>query len=98
MQEEYVAQGKTSPVYHGKTRPELMEVEAINRAITLAEITGCPTLIAHISTAKRLQFVQEAKARGVQVYAESCPHYLVLSDENYELEGHERPSLSYHHP
>lgn len=89
LQKEYVAQGKTSPAYHGKTRPELTEVEAINRAITLAELTGCPTLIAHISTAKGLQLVQEAKARGVHVYAESCPHYLLLSDENYELEGHE---------
>lgn len=89
LQKEYISQGKTSPAYHGKSRPELTETEAINRAITIAELTGCPTLIAHISTAKGLKLVQEAKARGVKVYAESCPHYLLLSDENYELEGHE---------
>lgn len=89
LQKEFVSQGKTSPTYHGKSRPELTETEAINRAITIAELTGCPTLIAHISTAKGLRLVQEAKLRGVKVYAESCPHYLLLSEENYELEGHE---------
>lgn len=89
LQEQYVSQGDISPKYHAKSRPELTEVEAINRAITLAELAGCPTLIAHISTAKGLELVEKAKARGIHVFGESCPHYLLLSEEKYELESHE---------
>jgi dihydropyrimidinase len=89
LQEQYVSQGNISPFYHAKSRPEATEVEAINRAITLAELTGCPTLIAHISTAEGLELVSKAKSRGIDVLAESCPHYLLLSEEKYELEGHE---------
>lgn len=89
LQEQYVSQGNISPTYHAKSRPELTEVEAINRAITLSELTGCPTLIAHISTLKGLELVQEAKGRGIPVFGESCPHYLLLSEDKYELEGHE---------
>ena len=89
LQQQNVSQGNISPAYHAKSRPELTEVEAINRAITLAELTGCPTLIAHISTAKGLELVQKAKARGVRVYGESCPHYLLLAEDKYQLEGHE---------
>ena len=89
LQEQYVSQGNVSPIYHAKSRPEPTEVEAINRAITLSELTGCQTLIAHISTAKGLELVREAKARGIPVLGESCPHYLLLSEEHYEMEGHE---------
>lgn len=89
LQQQHVSQGKISPMYHAKSRPAATEIEAINRAITLSELTGCPTLIAHISTAKGLELVQKAKARGVHLFAESCPHYLLLSEEKYELEGHE---------
>ncbi|HZK83346.1 MAG TPA: dihydropyrimidinase [Desulfosporosinus sp.] len=89
LQQVNVSQGNISPAYHAKSRPELTEVEAINRAITLAELTGCTTLIAHISTAKGLALVQDAKARGITVYGESCPHYLLLAEDKYELEGHE---------
>ncbi|TGE32030.1 dihydropyrimidinase [Desulfosporosinus sp. Sb-LF] len=89
LQEQYISQGSISPIYHAKSRPEHTEVEAINRAIILSELTGCLTLIAHISTAKGLELVQEAKARGIHVLGESCPHYLLLSEDRYNLEGHE---------
>ena len=89
LQDQYVSQGNVSPTYHAKSRPEATEVEAINRAITLSELTGCPTLIAHISTTKGLELVQKAKDNGIPVFAESCPHYLLLSNEKYELAGHE---------
>ncbi len=89
LQEQYVSQGNISPTYHAKSRPEPTEVEAINRAITLSELTGCITLIAHISTSRGLKLVQEAKDRGIPVLAETCPHYLLLSEDKYELEGHE---------
>ena len=89
LQERYISQGNTSPIYHAKSRPDLTEAEAINRAITLSELTGCPTLIAHISTEKGLELVQKAKARGIPVLSESCPHYLLLSEDKYNLDGHE---------
>lgn len=89
LQEKYVTEGNVSPSYHAKSRPAPTEIEAINRVITLSELTGCPTLIAHISTTKGLELVQNAKARGIPVHGESCPHYLLLSEDKYELEGHE---------
>ncbi|MHB1654434.1 MAG: dihydropyrimidinase [Desulfitobacteriaceae bacterium] len=84
LQECFIANGEFEPYYHALSRPEQAEIEAINRAITLAELTGCPTLIAHISTAKGLELVKEAKSRGLEVYGETCPHYLILSQEEYK--------------
>jgi dihydropyrimidinase len=89
LQEQYISEGMVAPEFHAKSRPESTEVEAINRAIMISELTGCPTLIAHISTAEGLELVQKAKEKGICVFGESCPHYLLLSEEKYELEGHE---------
>jgi len=52
-----------------------------SRDITLAELTGCRLHIAHVSTAGSVNLVREAKHRGVQVTAETCPHYFTLTDE-----------------
>jgi len=51
------------------------------RDIALAELTGCRLHIAHVSTAGSVQMVREAKARGVKVTAETCPHYFTLTEE-----------------
>jgi dihydroorotase len=52
-----------------------------SRDISLAELTGCRLHIAHVSTAGSVGLVREAKKRGVQVTAETCPHYFTLTDE-----------------
>jgi dihydropyrimidinase len=65
---------------HGITRPDFVEAEAIQRAVMWAEVTGGRLYIVHMSTAKGAEIVKAARARGVDVYAETCAQYLVLDD------------------
>lgn len=55
--------------------------------INLAELTGCQSIIAHVSQARILEAVQAARRRGVPIYAESCPHYFYLTEEDGEKGG-----------
>ncbi|KKK39974.1 phenylhydantoinase [Mesobacillus campisalis] len=73
-----LAEGKTDPIYHGYTRPTIMEAEATGRALAIAEAANAPIYIVHVSCAEALEKVVEAKKRGVQAFAETCPQYLVL--------------------
>ena len=84
-----LADGHFEPKYHAATRPMSTEVEATRRAILLAEIAGVPIYIVHLSAAGALQEVREARARGLPVYAETCPQYLFLSEREYERPGFE---------
>ncbi len=79
-----LAEGKTAPVYHALTRPPLTEGEAVHRSIALAEIAGAPVYIVHVSTADGLDEIRRARERGVRVFGETCPHYLLLSVEELE--------------
>lgn len=67
--------------------PGIAEDLMIIRDIALAEATGCRLHIAHISTARGMQAVREAKARGVAVTAETCPHYFSMCDADVEKYG-----------
>jgi dihydropyrimidinase len=77
-----LAQGRTDPVEHGLTRPAELEGEATSRAITLAEVTGSPLYIVHLSAAQALDAVTKARDTGQNVFAETCPQYLYLSLED----------------
>jgi dihydroorotase len=61
--------------------PAAAEEVMIARDIALAELTGCRLHIAHVSTAGSVRMLREAKARGVKVTAETCPHYFTLTEE-----------------
>jgi dihydropyrimidinase len=74
-----LAEGKTAPIYHALTRPAAAEGEAVNRAIALAEMAAAPVYIVHVSSADALEKVSEARDRGIPVFAETCPQYLLLS-------------------
>ncbi|MEG6522321.1 dihydropyrimidinase [Desulfotomaculum sp. 1211_IL3151] len=82
-------QGCTGPISHPLTRPSATEQEATSRVIMLAELAGTPIYIVHLSCASALQEVVAAKTRGVEVYAETCPQYLLLDDSCYAGEGFE---------
>jgi dihydropyrimidinase len=84
-----LAEGRTAPKYHALTRPALAEAEAVHRAIALAEMAGAPIYIVHVSSAEAAEEVAAARARGVAVLAETCPQYLVLSEELYDRPGFE---------
>src|SRR5581483_1658694 len=84
-----LAEGKTAPKYHALTRPTTAEAEATSRAIALAEMAGAPVYIVHLSCNEALEKVREARDRGLPVYAETCPQYLYLSIENFDVPGFE---------
>ncbi len=74
-----LAEGKRAPVYHALTRPAKAEAEAVHRAIAMAEISGAPIYIVHLSSEDALNEVREARDRGVPAFAETCPQYLLLT-------------------
>src|SRR5215472_8878932 len=84
-----LAEGKTAPKYHALTRPTTAEAEATGRAIALAEMAGAPVYIVHLSCNDALEKVREARDRGLPTYAETCPQYLYLSIENFDVPGFE---------
>jgi allantoinase len=69
------------------SRPIVAEVEAIGRAIAFAEDSGCALHIVHVSSARGVELVAEARTRGVDVTCETCPHYLWLSQQDVETIG-----------
>jgi allantoinase len=79
--------GRTSARDFLASRPAVAELEAIKRAITLAEATGCSLHIVHVSVGQGVVIVAEAAARGVDVSCETCPHYLVLTEDDLERLG-----------
>jgi dihydroorotase len=75
--------GRIDPLAHIASRPAVVAVEAVSRAAILAEWTGARIHILHISSAEELRPLREAKARGVDITGETCPHYLMLSTDDY---------------
>ncbi len=85
--QEAVARGQFAPRFHATTRPDSMEAEAVTRAIALADLAGIAVYIVHLSSAPALEVIREARDRGVGAYAETCPHYLFLSEEDLARPG-----------
>lgn len=84
---EAVRAGKVSARDYLDSRPAVAELEAIYRAIFLAGAAGCKLHIVHTSTARGVDTVLSARRQGVDVTCETCPHYLVLTDEDVERLG-----------
>jgi dihydropyrimidinase len=80
---EALANGNVGCRHHALTRPAYAEAEATHRAIALARAADASVYIVHLSCADALAEVVTAKARGWPVYAETCPHYLSLTDDRY---------------
>ncbi len=79
-----LASGHTDPGWHGRTRPPELEGEATARAIRLAQVTGAPLYIVHLSAQQALAAVTEARDEGRNVFAETCPQYLYLSQDDLD--------------
>jgi dihydropyrimidinase len=75
--------GDVLPRYHATSRPPYVEAVATARALAFARATDSPVHVVHLSSAAALDEVRRAKAAGVRVTAETCPHYLTLTDEQY---------------
>lgn len=80
---KFLAEQKTEPIYHALSRPPLAESEAVYRAIKLAQIAQAPLYIVHLSCQESLSEVKRAREAGLPVMAETCPQYLLLSEDNY---------------
>jgi dihydropyrimidinase len=78
-----IAAGDVSCRHHAMTRPAHAEAAATRKAIDMARRADAPLYIVHLSCAEALDAVAEAKSRGEPVYAETCPHYLTLTDALY---------------
>jgi dihydropyrimidinase len=76
--------GKTAPHYHATSRPIPVEREATYRAISLAELVDVPIMIVHVSNGEAMQEIERARARGLKVFGETCPQYLVLTEKDLE--------------
>ncbi len=77
-----VAAGRVGVADYLASRPLLAELEAIQRAILLAAEAGCRLHIVHISSGRGVALVAEARARGLDVSCETCPHYLAFTEED----------------
>jgi len=91
LREKFRAEGKGSPCYHPLSRPAEAEAEAVSRMILLAKMAGdAPLYIVHLTNALALEFIKSARARGQKnIYAETCPQYLMLDKSLYDLPGTE---------
>ena len=84
MNEQLEKEGKLAPYYHAVSRPNIAEEEAIARAAKMVELTGSRIYIVHLSSKEGLVKVQEARDRGIDIFAETCPQYLLLDEERYK--------------
>ena len=76
--------GKTEPHHHATSRPIPVEREATHRAISLAELVDVPIMIVHVSNGEAMEEIRRAQNRGLKVYGETCPQYLVLTAKDME--------------
>jgi dihydropyrimidinase len=81
--------GKTAPRYHATSRPIVVEREATHRAISLAEIIDVNVMIVHVSNREAMEEIRRAQAKGLKVFGETCPQYLVLTEKDLDGLGME---------
>ncbi len=84
LQQQFLANGETSPVYHALSRPPATESKAVDEVIRLAAKTNCTVYLVHMSTKESLDAIRRAKAKNIRIYAESCPQYLLLDEALYK--------------
>jgi dihydropyrimidinase len=82
--QDLLRRGLHAPIYHAKSRPPAAEQEAIYRMICFADLTGAEILIVHVSCREGLEEIGRAQAQGKRVHAETCPHYLLLSQAHLD--------------
>jgi len=87
LEDKFNAEGRDPAEAFEATRPGILEGEAVNRAIALAQVAGCPIYIPHVSAKEAVEVIAQAKGRGWRVYGETCPQYLTLTGEEIFRQG-----------
>jgi len=77
-------EGKLEPLYHYLSQPEVTEAEASGRFVDMANYTGCPGYIVHLTCEGALNAVRNATKRNQNVFVETCIQYLILDASLYE--------------
>ncbi len=80
--DQHEADGRTHPYHHATSRPDVVEREAVHRAISHAQLVGVPLMIVHVSSAAAMEQIEWAQSRGMKVLAETCPQYLTLTADD----------------
>jgi dihydropyrimidinase len=93
-----LAEGHTEPHWHALTRPPELEGEATNRAIQLARIAGCPLYVVHVSCKEAVEPIALARAKGWQVWGETCTQYFFVDTSFLERPGFEGAKYVYTPP
>jgi len=89
LTERLLAAGHTAPKFHATAHAALAEREATHRAISLAELIDVPILIVHVSGREAIDQIAWARGRGLKIYAETCPQYLFLTEDDLDQPGME---------
>lgn len=89
LTEQLLADGRTAPKYHAWSRPKVVEREATYRAIALAELVDQPIQVFHVSCAEVAEEIERAQRRGLKVWGETCPQYLMLTEADMDRPGFE---------
>ncbi|WP_425349019.1 dihydropyrimidinase [Rhizobium bangladeshense] len=84
LTEKFIAARKTQLRYHEKAHSEIGDREATFRAISLSELIETPILVSHVAAGGAVEEIRRAKARGLPIYAETCPQYLFLSADDID--------------
>jgi dihydropyrimidinase len=87
LENKAIAAGRVRPTDFPSTCPPWTEEEAINRAIRIGAMTGCPVYVVHLSTELGLERIKQAQAEGQRVWTETCPQYLLLTEKEMEKWG-----------
>jgi len=87
LAKEKIAKGQTTVRDYLASRPVAAELDAIKQAIDLAAETNCRLHVVHVSCGSAVALIAEARAKGIDVSCETCPHYLVFTDEDMERLG-----------
>lgn len=85
LKKENREKGNLAPIYHAKSRPNAVEAEAVERVLRLAKMAGnAPVYIVHLSCKESLEAVRKARSAGQKnIFVETCPQYLTLTEERY---------------
>ncbi|MGM5025351.1 dihydropyrimidinase [Tardiphaga sp. 862_B3_N4_1] len=81
--------GNVGPYFHAKSRPIVVEREATHRAISLAELVDVSMVVVHVSNRESMEEIRRAQMRGLTIHGETCPQYLVLTEEDLKDLGME---------
>ncbi len=95
---EAVAEGKTEPIWHARTRPMETEAEATNRAIQLARVAGAPLYVVHVSCQPSVEPIALAREKGWNVWGETCTQYLFIDESALDQPGFEGGKYIYTPP